>query len=447
MATIYLIFVEFVFSNVFSRSQSCGMSMQHDGNSCVTLKFKVLLLIVLYLLVVIYHCRLIERTSRLDFLWKLRAHKELHDMRELSLSLPELYAQSYANCVVLFGSIPNFANIHTHTHTQRHIRLLNEIIFDFDQLLEDEQFTCIEKIKTISSTYMAAAGLNPRDQGKSIGYLLASVADLALSMKDALEDVNKHSFNNFKLRIGLTHGPVVGGVIGAKKPVYDIWGNTVNEASRMDSTGNIDQIQIPKASAVILETEGFRCQYRGLVAVKGKGDMETYYLVGRKIERSKSCGRSQYGADGSGGRHSMTAVLSAMVQNRKKQSLGSSLSVPSNKHQQQQQQHPQHQQLRPRGLSSSTASGGLSSLSFNFRKSARNLGTHRLNRMRSEMSSTGRSKHRTSTTTTTTTGFIGNILQEPNIHESAASSHSVPDIIKAKDCDTSGSSHHTIINI
>lgn len=68
--------------------------------------------------------------------------------------------------------------------------------------------------------------------------------DFALAMKDSLEDVNKHSFNNFKIRIGITHGTLVGGVIGAKKPVYDVWGNTVNEASRMDSTGNLDHIQV-----------------------------------------------------------------------------------------------------------------------------------------------------------------------------------------------------------
>ncbi|CAG2115289.1 unnamed protein product [Medioppia subpectinata] len=307
----------------------------------------------------------------------------------------ELYAQSYANCVVLFASIPNFANFYSEdvNNGVECIRLLNEIIFDFDQLMDDDRFRCIEKIKTISSTYMAASGLNPRDQGKTVGYLLGSVADLALSMKEALEDVNKHSFNNFKLRIGITHGPVVGGVIGAKKPVYDIWGNTVNEASRMDSTGTLDHIQVPKASAQVLETEGFRVQYRGVVAVKGKGEMETYYLTGRKIERSKSFGRSQYAH-----KHSMTAVLSAMVHNRKKQTLGSSLSVPSAK-----------LQLRPR-----IATGGLSSLSFNFRKTSRS--PHRLNRMQSEMSSTGRPKR-------------GGSTVERRIPGESASGHSFSDII------------------
>ncbi|CAG2167213.1 unnamed protein product [Oppiella nova] len=393
-------------------------------------------------------CIIIERTSRLDFLWKLQAQKELQDMRELrhyntqllknilpdhvasyflthdrnsevhiiSHAYPsshELYAQSYANCVVLFASIPNFANFYSEdvNNGVECIRLLNEIIFDFDQLMDDDRFRCIEKIKTISSTYMAASGLNPRDQGKSVGFLLSAVADLALSMKEALEDVNKHSFNNFKLRIGITHGPVVGGVIGAKKPVYDIWGNTVNEASRMDSTGTIDHIQVPKASAQVLETEGFRVHYRGVVPVKGKGEMETYYLMGRKIERSKSFGRSQYAA-----KHSMTAVLSAMVNNRKKQTLGSSLSVPSSK-----------LQLRPRN------SPGLSSLSFNFRKTSRS--PHRLNRMQSEMG--GRPKR-------------GGSTVERRTPDTGVSSHSFPDIISTGSLKERGRDRNkdqTIINI
>lgn len=101
-------------------------------------------------------------------------------------------------------------------------------------------------------------------QGKNAAYHLSALVDFALSMKESLEEVNKHSFNNFKLRIGkarhtliafsrkvmprpflgISCGAVVGGVIGAKKPVYDIWGNTVNEASRMDSTGELDKIQV-----------------------------------------------------------------------------------------------------------------------------------------------------------------------------------------------------------
>ncbi|GBN15725.1 Adenylate cyclase type 8 [Araneus ventricosus] len=296
-----------------------------------------------------YHCRLIEITSRLDFLWKLQAQKELQEMRELrqhnqqllknilpdhvasyfllqDRNYEELYAQSYSCCGVLFASIPNFASFYSEdiNNGVECIRLLNEIIFDFDQLLDEERFRPLEKIKTISSTYMAASGLNPSRKGPDEWGHLTALVDFAFAMREALDELNKHSFNNFKLRIGISHGPLVGGVIGAKKPVYDIWGNTVNEASRMDSTGTFDKIQVPKATAQILEAHGYLVQFRGSVAVKGKGEMETYYVLGRR----KSVGRQM-----SVGRHpsvhkSLAAVVYGLVRARKK-GLGSSLSVPS----------------------------------------------------------------------------------------------------------------------
>ncbi|XP_075585663.1 adenylyl cyclase 78C isoform X1 [Dermatophagoides farinae] len=349
MTLIYIIIVKFVFIVVFSRQQSCSISLFTHGEMCMKLETKVFIVLTLCFFLVIHHCRLIERTSRLDFLWKKQAKRQLQDMREirhynaqlLKNILPDhvanyflsaqdrpqeqLYAQSYACCGVLFASIPNFDNFYSEdiNNGVECIRLLNEIIFDFDQLLEDERFRCIEKIKTISSTYMAASGLNPRDQGKTVGYLLDSLVDFALSMMDALQDVNKHSFNNFKMRIGISSGPLVGGVIGAKKPVYDIWGNTVNEASRMDSTGSLDKIQVPKYTADILKGEGYHLDYRGLIQVKGKGQMETFWVMG-KMTRESSLNKSQYGA-----KKSMAEVIGGMVEVRRKQALGSSLSVPS----------------------------------------------------------------------------------------------------------------------
>lgn len=97
---------------------------------------------------------------------------------------------------------------------------------------------------------MAASGLNPTHNEEGLEHLCALI-DFAFCMKQKLEDVNKHSFNNFGLRIGVSCGPLVCGVIGARKPVFDIWGNTVNEASRMDSTGLIGQIQVPKYTAQV----------------------------------------------------------------------------------------------------------------------------------------------------------------------------------------------------
>lgn len=265
------------------------------------------IILAILLIGLVYVCRSTERISRLDFLWKLQASKELKDMRDLrhhnaqllqnilpdhvadhflkdERNSDELYAQSYPCVAVLFASIPNFSLFYSEdvNNGMECIRLLNEIIFDFDQLLEDEHFKSIEKVKTISSTYLAACGLNPRDKDLPPNYHLSVCCKFAFAMKKALDEVNVHSFNNFVMRIGISHGPIVGGVIGAKKPVFDIWGDTVNEASRMDSTGTMDMIQVPKRSADILEKEGFLVQYRGSIAVKGKGNMETCFVLGDK---------------------------------------------------------------------------------------------------------------------------------------------------------------------
>lgn len=265
---------------------------------------KSYLVIGAILIGLIYVCRSTERISRLDFLLKLQAGRELQNMRILRHCntqlleniLPdhvaahflegerdseELYAKSFDCVAVIFASIPNFSNFYSEDVNNgiECIRLLNEIIFDFDQLLEDEQFKSLEKVKTVSSTYMAACGLNPRDQSMTASYHLATCCRFAFAMKQALQEVNVHSFNNFEMRFGISHGPIVGGVIGAKKPVFDIWGDIVNEASRMDSTGTNGMIQVPKRSAEILAASGFVVQLRGVIPVKGKGDMETYYVI------------------------------------------------------------------------------------------------------------------------------------------------------------------------
>ena len=136
------------------------------------------------------------------------------------------------------------------------IRLLNEIIADFDDLLGDERFRAVDKIKTIGSTYMAAVGLMPDykilddndDNGISAIHYMAQLVEFVFGMRDKLANINENSYNNFTLRVGLNVGPVVAGVIGARKPQYDIWGNTVNVASRMDSTGMPNYTQVTISS-------------------------------------------------------------------------------------------------------------------------------------------------------------------------------------------------------
>ncbi|CAH0404758.1 unnamed protein product [Chilo suppressalis] len=216
----------------------------------------------------------------------------------------DLYSQSYAEVGVLFASMPNFSEFYSEETVNNQglecLRFLNEVISDFDLLLEDAKFSKdIIKIKTISSTYMAASGLNPtRHMQPSDGVLvrwahLACLVEFALELQRVLAAINEQSFNHFVLRMGVNHGPITAGVIGARKPHYDIWGNTVNVASRMESTGKAGCIQVTEETCHILESFGYFFEQRGLVAVKGKGQLMTYYLQGKRDAPLTNTNKSQ----------------------------------------------------------------------------------------------------------------------------------------------------------
>ncbi|KAM4612139.1 adenylate cyclase type 2 [Polymixia lowei] len=200
----------------------------------------------------------------------------------------DLYSQSCECVCVMFASVPQFKEFYSESSANRDglecLRFLNEIISDFDELLSKPKFSSVEKIKTIGSTYMAAAGLtNPTESDEKkacdITYShVRSMVDFAIALMGKLELINTHSFNSFKLRIGINHGPVIAGVIGAHKPQYDIWGNSVNVASRMDSTGVLDKIQVTEETAQVVQNLGYSITLRGKVTVKGKGELTTYFI-------------------------------------------------------------------------------------------------------------------------------------------------------------------------
>lgn len=111
---------------------------------------------------------------------------------------------------------------------------------------------------------MAASGLNPKhhSEGRSGEDIVCDLVEFAMAMRQKLQEVNKDAFNTFQLRVGISSGSLVSGVIGARKPVYDIWGNTVNVASRMDSTGENWKIQVPDYTAHLLQNKGYTCVVR-----------------------------------------------------------------------------------------------------------------------------------------------------------------------------------------
>ncbi|XP_059503523.1 adenylate cyclase type 5 isoform X4 [Stegostoma tigrinum] len=273
--------------------------------SKVALKIMTPIVITVFVLALYLHAQQVESTARLDFLWKLQATEEKEEMEELQAYnrrllhniLPkdvaahflarerrndELYYQSCECVAVMFASISNFSEFYVELEANNEgvecLRLLNEIIADFDEIISEEQFQQLEKIKTIGSTYMAASGLNDSTYDKSGKTHIKALADYAMRLMDQMKYINEHSFNNFQMKIGLNIGPVVAGVIGARKPQYDIWGNTVNVASRMDSTGVPDRIQVTTDMYQVLSAENYHLEYRGLVKVKGKGEMYTYFL-------------------------------------------------------------------------------------------------------------------------------------------------------------------------
>ncbi|KAH7982107.1 hypothetical protein HPB52_002942 [Rhipicephalus sanguineus] len=211
------------------------------------------------------------------------------------LDRQELYHERYSNVAVMFASIPNYIEFYDETDVNKQglecLRLLNEIICDFDKLLLKPKFSVIEKIKTIGSTYMAAAGLQPgrEENGDKPrdDHNVVSLVEFAIALTALLEQINRESFQRFKLRIGINHGPVIAGVVGAQKPQYDIWGNTVNVASRMDSCGVIGRIQVTEDTAKKLQECGYECECRGSTYVKGKGTLTTYF-VKTQFDRSDS---------------------------------------------------------------------------------------------------------------------------------------------------------------
>uniref|UniRef100_A0A8C4I056 Adenylate cyclase type 1 n=1 Tax=Dicentrarchus labrax TaxID=13489 RepID=A0A8C4I056_DICLA len=288
-----------------------GFRKTAGGGSFHIRGYEPILSLLLFVSALALHSRQLDLKLRLDFLWAVQAEEERDGMEKVKLDnrrilfnlLPahvaqhflmsnprnmDLYYQSYAQVGVLFASIPNFNDFYIELDGNNMgvecLRLLNEIIADFDELMDKECYKDIEKIKTIGSTYMAAVGLVPtigtKVAKKSVYDHLSTIADYAIEMFDVLDEINYQSYNEFVLRVGINVGPVVAGVIGARRPQYDIWGNTVNVASRMDSTGVPGKIQVTEEVYRLLNTN-YDLVCRGKVSVKGKGEMLTYFLEGK----------------------------------------------------------------------------------------------------------------------------------------------------------------------
>ena len=182
-------------------------------------------------------------------------------------------ADSFAEVTVLFADIVGFTKLSTRVSPIELVELLNQIFSTFDRLAEKHG---LEKIKTIGDAYMVVGGLpTPRaDHAEAI-------AEMALDMQYAIAQFNHETSESFSIRIGINTGPVVAGVIGIKKFIYDLWGDTVNTASRMESHGIPGYIQVTADTYERLQDK-FVLDERGIIDVKGKGEMTTYFLTCKK---------------------------------------------------------------------------------------------------------------------------------------------------------------------
>jgi adenylate cyclase len=181
-------------------------------------------------------------------------------------------AEQFAEVSVLFADLVGFTEMASTWSPIELVGLLNEIFSAFDKLTEEHH---LEKIKTIGDAYMVVSGLpEPNAQHAS------AIANMALDMQAVMVSFNKRYHKNLSIRVGVHSGPVVAGVIGLKKFIYDLWGDTVNTASRMESHGLADHIQVSDTTYKLLKTQ-YHFEKRGLIPVKGKGNMTTYFLVGK----------------------------------------------------------------------------------------------------------------------------------------------------------------------
>ncbi|XP_066157094.1 adenylate cyclase type 2 isoform X2 [Euwallacea fornicatus] len=240
--------------------------------------------------------------NRLDFLWTSKLLDEKRKANEqqavntnmlinilpkhvakiylnVNKEMNDLYSEAHNNAAVMFASMI-FDEVYTENEMS-FLTVMNQYITIIDTLINRKEFSKVEKIKIAKWTYMAACGLTVPGENEQEAHHASSTLEVLLNFASTMfKQFHEHnnSFVQFNLRIGICHGPIVAGVVGSKKPLYDIWGNTVNMASRMDSTGSAGHIQVLKETAVEVEKLGYKCVPRGIRRVKGVGDIATFFV-------------------------------------------------------------------------------------------------------------------------------------------------------------------------
>ncbi|XP_060534867.1 adenylyl cyclase X E-like isoform X2 [Cylas formicarius] len=202
---------------------------------------------------------------------------------DVNREMNDLYHENHSDVAVMFASIIFDDDLQEAAGERAFLIIMNNLITAIDTLINRKEFSKVEKIKIAKWTYMAACGLIPGGKPADIethptSATLETLLNFASNMFKKFQEINGVMYN-FRLRIGICHGPIVAGVVGSKKPLYDIWGDPVNMASRMDSTGVPGKIQVLQKTAEIIENLGYECEFRDKIAVKGKeGLLPTYFV-------------------------------------------------------------------------------------------------------------------------------------------------------------------------
>ena len=183
-----------------------------------------------------------------------------------------IIADGIASSTILFSDIVGFTAMSETLSPEQLVALLSTIFTEFDNLVDAYE---LEKIKTIGDAYVIASGVPVAREDHA-----EAIADLALEMISVINRLNSDLGIPLGIRIGVNSGPVIAGVIGKKKFAYDLWGDSVNTAARMESHGIPGEIQITASTYNMLKGK-YVCEERGIIEVKGKGPMKTYLLKGK----------------------------------------------------------------------------------------------------------------------------------------------------------------------
>lgn len=255
-----------------------GIAADIFSNS-TEININIIISILLFIVAVIIYQTVLKQTEESLREEHIRAENLLknilpEEVIPILKESPDVIAQHFENTSILFADIVNFTPLSMRKTPGEIVSILNTVFSQFDTVVE--KFG-VEKIKTIGDCYMVAAGV-PRTDPEHAKRLV----ETALAFRDYISSTSFDG-ETLGLRIGIASGPVVAGVIGKKKFIYDLWGDTVNTASRMESHGAIGEIQITEETKELIESE-FKCRKVTDITVKGKGVMPIYIVEGKKSE-------------------------------------------------------------------------------------------------------------------------------------------------------------------